>query len=161
MTSFLQRITLLLGISLLPMTIAYSAPNHACDTDFTISTQVFCEQDNLDQINGQMKEQYLRLLELLQQSQEFYTQKYQDAYYDNFEMPYDVVKEELVKSQILWQQYVDNECQVVRKMRARGNTKEILELQCLQDYAQKRLKTLKDYIEEVRLDATSLLKMPL
>lgn len=134
---------------------------NSCDTDFSIPTQTFCEQDKLDQLDSAVKEQYQRLIELLQQSAEYYAQKYKDAYYDNFEMPYDVVKEELVKSQVLWQQYIDHECHVILKMSARGTAKNIRQLQCLQDYTQKRLKVLREYWEEVQLDATSLLGMPI
>lgn len=155
---YLQLITLLL-ISQISLVHAFS--NTACETDFSVPTQTFCEEEKLGKIENEMKERYQRLLELLQQSSEFYSQKYKDAYYDNFEMPYDVVKEELIKSQVLWQQYIQNECQVVLKMSSRGTAKNILELQCLQDYSQKRLKILNEYFEEVRLDATSLLEMPL
>lgn len=132
-----------------------------CETDFSVPTQTFCEQDKLDKIDIAIKERYQRLIELLKQSNQYYEQKYRDAYYDNFEMPYEKVKEELIKSQVLWQQYIDNECQVVLKMSSRGTAKNILQLQCLQDYSQKRLKVLEEYWEEVRLDATSLLEMPL
>lgn len=108
-----------------------------------------------------MKAQYRQLTDLLQQSAEYYAQKYEDAYYDNFEMPYDQVQKAVIKSQILWQQYVDNECEVVLKMGSRGTAKNILQLQCLQAHTKKRKNELKAYLEEVRLDATSLLEMPL
>ncbi|UNM97028.1 DUF1311 domain-containing protein [Ignatzschineria rhizosphaerae] len=159
----LYLLLILFGMQLLISqgAMAQAFPSYNCETDFSISTQTFCEQDKLDKIESELKERYQRLLELLQQSSEFYAHKYKDAYYDNFEMPYDVVKEELIKSQVLWQQYVKNECQVVLKMSSRGTAKNILELQCRQNYSHKRLQILNEYFEEVRLDATSLLEMPL
>lgn len=141
--------------------VAQGIDRALCETDFSVPTQTFCEQDKLDNIETAIKKRYQDLIELLKQSDHYYEQKYQEAYYDNFEMPYNQVKETLIKSQVLWQQYVDNECQVVLKMSSRGTAKNILQLQCLQDYAQKRLKVLDEYWEEVRLDATSLLEMPL
>lgn len=161
MKRFCQHLQLIALLLVTQIALAQMDSSATCETDFSVPTQTFCEQDKLEKIESEMKERYKRLLELLQQSSEFYAHKYKDAYYDNFEMPYDVVREGLVKSQVLWQQYIQNECNVVLKMSSRGTAKNILELQCLQDYSQKRLKTLNEYFEEVRLDATSLLEMPL
>lgn len=146
---------------MMQVVIAQEINATTCETDFSVPTQTFCEQDKLEKIEANIKESYQRLTELLKQSSEYYTQKYREAYYDNFEMPYDEVTEELIKSQVLWQQYIENECRVVYKMSSRGTAKNILELQCLQDYSKKRLQILNEYLEEVRLDATSLLEMPL
>lgn len=157
--SQLLQCSLLLLI--LQFTVAQEITPAACETDFSVPTQTFCEQDKLDKIDSEIKEQYQKLIELLKQSHEYYEQKYQNAYYDNFEMPYSKVKDELIKSQVLWQQYIENECQVVLEMSTRGTAKNILQLQCLQDYSQKRLNVLNEYWKEVQLDAMSLLEMPL
>ncbi len=161
MLKILIRSSLLSALLLSTQAISAQEINaETCQTDFSVPIQTLCEQVELDQYETAMKAQYHQLIELLKQSSEYYEQKYRDAYYDNFEMPYDQVQETLIKSQILWQQYIDNECEVILKMSSRGTAKNILQLQCLQEQTQKREKVLSEYLKEVKLDATSLLEMP-
>lgn len=137
-----------------------SSRNLLCETDFSIATQTLCEQEILETHQDQLKTLQQKLLKTLSANETYYQEKYQDAFYDNFEMPYQEVKEALIKSQILWEQYITSECAVIHALSARGTAKNILELQCLQDYSEARILLLQEYLKEIQLDAESLLQMP-
>lgn len=132
----------------------------SCETDFSIATQTLCEQEILEMLEDQLKTLQQKLLSTLSENETYYQEKYQDAFYDNFEMPYQAVKEALIKSQTLWEQYITSECAVIHALSARGTAKNILELQCLQDYSEARTLLLQEYLKEIQLDAESLLQMP-
>ncbi|MHC5225451.1 lysozyme inhibitor LprI family protein [Ignatzschineria sp. LJL83] len=132
----------------------------SCDTDFSITTQTLCEQTILDTFEDQLKILQQVLLTTLTENEAYYQNKYQDAFYDNFEMPYQEVKEALIKSHIFWEQYISSECAVVHALSARGTARNILELQCLQNYSEARITLLQEYLKEIQLDAESLLQMP-
>lgn len=134
--------------------------NPVCETDFSIETQTICEQALLEELQDQLKALQQKLLMTLTESESYYQDKYQDAFYDNFEMPYQEVKAALIKSQILWEQYITSECAVVHALSARGSAKNILELQCLQDYSEARILLVQEYLKDIQLDTKSLLKMP-
>ncbi len=119
-----------------------------------------CESERLNMMTELLDTTYHSTISLLDQGHHTYETKYQNAYYDNFEMPYLHVKDELIKAQVLWQQYIRSDCAMIFEMGQRGEAKEILKLECLQDHTQKRLKALQDYQREIELDINAFLNMP-
>lgn len=134
-------------------------PASECDQAVSPEAVVFCEQQKLDYLHHDIQNTYQAILTLLDQSISFYESKYENAYYDNYEMPYPIVKESLVKSQVLWEQFTQSQCDMVYQMASRGTARHQLQLQCLQNYAQKRIHTLRDYWQEIDLDANALLEL--
>lgn len=134
-------------------------PKADCSEGMNAENALFCEQEKLETVLSNIDDTYQAILMLLDQSIRFYDSKYQDAYYDNYEMPYLAVKEKIVKSQVLWEQFAKDDCAVIYQMASRGTAKNDLELQCLQDFSRDRLQTLRDYLEEIELDTRTLLEL--
>lgn len=149
-------------ILLTSMLAAQPLPSaYECEHNYSSDVQTFCENQKLDEIDQQIARLYQETLSLLDQSMIFYQQKYDHAYYDNYEMPYEAVKNSLIQSQVLWSQYRTSACDVIREMASRGTAKNIIERQCQQRHSKDRYEQLKHHYEEIRLDVTSLLEMPL
>lgn len=128
-----------------------------CSQTLNTHDQHTCESERLNMITEMLDSSYQSMILLLDQSHQHYNAKYQNAYYDNFEMPYLNVKDELIKAQVLWQQYIKSDCSMVFEMSLRGDAKEVLRLECLQDHTQSRLKALLEYRQEIELDIRAFL----
>ena len=137
------------------------APASHCDFPENVEDQRFCEQQKLDILQNDVQNTYQAILALLDQSIAFYETKYHDAFYDNYEMPYQTVKETLIKSQVLWEQFTQSQCEVIYQMASRGMARHNLQLQCLQAHYRTRIEKLQDYWKEIDLDATALLELNL
>lgn len=152
-------LSLLIFISTAYSQVVIPAPPAECSEGMNSENALCCEQEKLDTVLNNIDDTYQAILILLDRSIRFYDAKYQDAYYDNYEMPYLAVKEKIVKSQVLWEQFAKDDCAVIYQMASRGTAKNDLELQCLQDFSRDRLQTLRDYLEEIELDTRTLLEL--
>lgn len=157
-------VSLLVSISLLLLPIIHAQviipePTLNCNLQEDAEKARFCEQEKLDTLQNNVEHLHRAILTLLDESIAFYDAKYSDAFYDNYEMPYQAVKETFVKSQVLWEQFTNSHCELIYQMASRGTSRYSLQLQCLQNYYTARIKTLQNYWQEIDLDTTALLEL--
>lgn len=111
-----------------------------------------CEKENEMQLSSQLSMKYHELLQVLDDKAVRYDEKYKDAFFDNYEMPYKEIKIELIKSQALWEQFVESECRLFEKIYIKKNESSLPQHQCMEDQLRKRLLKFEEFLTKIIQD---------
>lgn len=126
--------------------------NRDCSNVISDIEAMFCQKQSIEVLEQKLDTAYQSLINLLDEKALQYEKKYKDAFFDNYEMPYKEIKIELIKSQALWKEFVESDCQIAEKMHSKKNDVKQAKDECRRDHIGRRSNLLKGYLTKIKAE---------